>query len=322
MIHNNRIGRSAMVWAIIIFIVADIFAYMNYAPAAIPAEKGICFPSPNLWFANHTVSWAVNSLAILICALFASVLNKHYNIIPTPEPSISAFFLIIMAGLPLFNSGFSASAVICITNMLAMSLMFKDYRSRNATQHLFVVATMLSVGTMVQYAFGIFILAWIGAMLLLEVFRFKEFVAFLLGLIAPYWVVIGLGIAPLSEFKIPQFVTIFAENVTTSDLLFLYINLGITALLALIAGLNNSLKLFAGNKKTHTLNSVINVIGLTALVGMVVDYSNMSAYITTFYFVTALQCANICALGIIKMPRLFFGTVSTLYVALFILQII
>ncbi len=92
------------------------------------------------------------------------------------------------------------STILLAANTAILSIAFTCFKQRNATRELFAIATILSLGTMVQYAFIFMIPAYIAIAASLKCLRFKETIAFILGLVAPYWVGVGLGIIPLSDF--------------------------------------------------------------------------------------------------------------------------
>lgn len=186
---------------------------------------------------------------------------------------------------------------------------------------MFVIATFISVGSMIQYAFLPMIVAYIAAAIVMKVFRFKEFLAMLMGLIAPYWVGVGLGLIPLEWFSMPQITNLFDGYAGTSDMLLLIISVGIAVFCGVILGINNTIKLYAGNSQVNAMNLTISFVGVVCGICVVIDFSNMMAYLATLYFVIAVQVANVCALWNVKRERVLVAIPTIIYIGFFIAMV-
>ncbi len=287
----------------------------------LQGELGICLPSPNKWDIIPLWSALIDMAVILCMGMGLYFLNKHFNFVKTTDNVIMAAFLVMVASNPWISRGVNSSVAICAVNMGACALIFDTYKKTNATQELFIVATLLSVGSMVQYAFLPFTAAYLAAAALMKVFRFKEVMAFILGLIAPYWVGIGLGLIPLSSFRLPEFSNLFYDFAPPADIFILLLNLGITILWAFVAGMNVSLKLYAGNSRVLAMNNVINLLGIVAVIGIVADFNNMFAYCATLYLCAAVVMANVFALWHFRKAWIPLLAVALIYIILFILTL-
>ncbi|OSJ37048.1 hypothetical protein BST63_00155, partial [Bradyrhizobium canariense] len=112
-----------------------------------------------------------------------------------------------------------------IVNLVCLDVMMRAYNSENATTTMFAVATYLSLGSMVQYAFLPLMIIYPLMAIIDKIFRIKEVVAYIMGLIDPYWVVLGLGLVSFSDFRMPHFL----ESLPVADgnyLLMVFISLG------------------------------------------------------------------------------------------------
>ena len=154
---------------------------------------------------------------------------------------------------------------------------------------------------MVQYAFIFMIPAYIAIAASLNCLRFMETIAFILGLVAPYWVGVGLGIIPLSDFSRPDISGLFSGIEAKRSMLAGLTACAATALGTLVGGLYNSVKLYAGNSQRRLYNICFNILGVLCAVCMVIDFDNMPAYIGTLYLVAAVQFADIFALHNIRL---------------------
>ena len=141
-----------------------------------------------------------------------------------------------------------------------------------------------------------------------------------MGIIAPYWVGVGLGIISLEQFRMPTFTNLFDGYATKSGLFFGLLNVAVTVVTGLILALNNSVKLYAGNTQKRLYNTVINVLGLVCAACMVIDFNNMVAYMTTVYMITAVQLANLFALWNIQYGTRWILSISALYILGFVMM--
>lgn len=294
-----------------------------FAPdTRLSGELGICLPSPNLWDINPLVSWISNAVLIGILTVGGYMLNRRYNFIRSTHPVLPAIFLILTASNPWINDHLSTSTLICAINMISLWILFGSYHQENATQSMFVIGTLFSTGAMVEYAFLPYIIPYVVAAIIMKAFRIKEFLAMGMGIVAPYWVAVGMGLIDISSFRMPEITNLFSGYVQTQDLVLLMADVGLAAFFGFVLGLNNSIKLYAGNSRINAMNLAINFVGMTSAICMVVDFNNMPAYMMTLYFAVAVQVANLCALWTIKREWLLVLIPSLIYAGFFAAMIL
>ncbi len=319
MIHYQAMSKRGFVAAIVAAIAMSWIAYLTGNPMPLTGQVGVCLPSPNMWPMAGIVSWAVNLGLILLTGISVYFLNKTYSFIPGSSYTVlPGMYMLMTAANPWISGLLTSSTLLALANVLALAVMFSCYRQRNSTQEIFAVATVLSLGTMVQYSFLFFIPAYIIIGLLMKCFHFKEAGAFLLGLIAPYWVGVGLGLIPLENFRMPTFTNLFDGYATQGDLLVGLITIAGTGLIGLVLGLNNWVKLYAGNTHRRLCNGALNVIGVVCILCIIFDSNNMLAYLSTFYLLVAVQLANVFALHSLRRGSIWLLLLCLLYIASFV----
>lgn len=320
--RKTGFGKGDLAIAIAIMLAMCVASYLFDPNDRIAGESGLCLPSPNLWDISPIWSWGANTFLLGLIALCAFLLNRHFNFIRSTEPILPAIFLIFAASVPWNNSHLSTSTIICAVNLLNLALLFGCYRKPNATQEIFIIATFLSVGSMFQYAFLPYIIPVALGGMAMKAFRIKEFLALLMGLVAPYWVGIGLTLIPLENLAVPELSNLFNGFASFPDLLILILSVGLAAFIGIVLGINNSFKLYAGNSRVNALNMVVNIMGLVSITCVIIDFTNMMAYLTTFYFSVAVQVANLCALWRLKREWLVILILAMIYVGLFIAMVL
>lgn len=317
----KSIGTEEFVGAMVLAIALTFIYYLFGSIGGLAADFGVCLPSPNLWPLPQLWSWGVNLALILGCGVALHFFNKTYSVIQTADMVLPSMFIVLTATNPWANGLLDSSSIMAAVNIICLAAIFNCYKSYNATQEVFLVSTMLSLGSMFQYAFLFFIPGYVVIALLMQCFRLRELVAFLMGLCAPYWIAIGMGLVPLDAFHYPTFSNLFEEVSSKHDILVECLSVGFTALFSVIMALNNAVKLYAGNTQRRLYNNAIAVIGLTCVAGMILDVNNLPTYLATFYMSAAVQIANTFALWNIRRPSRWLKIITLLYVIIALVMI-
>lgn len=315
---RRSIGNKALYWAIALS-VAMLAATLLLMPVpSIASDFGICLPSPNLWPLRYPADWILNSalLFIIIAAVFFC--NKHFNFVQGNGLTLPIVLMTLLAGNPFISRVFCSSTLLLGAVTLCLWILFGTWEKRNATQDYFTVATIMSLGSMMQYAFIPMTAAMIAAGALLKSLRLKETLAFLLGLVAPYWVAVGLGLVPLTAFHLPTLDNIFhAGPAASPDFFLMLAGTGLLFVFCALLNATDAVRLYAGNSRIRCMNSAISSIGYVAALCMLLDYNNLLAYAGILYLWMAVQAGNLFALHRLHRPNLLLLILGILYAALY-----
>lgn len=322
MVHRHVMGKEGMTLAAIASLAMAAVAFFIDAPNTLTGSMGICLPSPNGWGMTPLWGWILNLGLLVATAITLYFVNKEFTFVQGSDTVLTGMFVIMAASNTWVSGMLSSSTLMALANLICLVVLFGCYRKRNSSQELFAIATILALGSMIQYAFIFMMPVYLVGAILLKCFNFKGLVAFLMGIAAPYWIAVGLGIVPLSQFTMPTFTNLFDGYDTKSGLFFGLLNVAVTVVVGLILALNNGVKLYAGNTQRRLYNMVINVLGLVSAVCMLIDFNNMVAYMTTIYMITAVQLGNLFALWNIHKGWMWVLGLSALYVAGFVMMVI
>ena len=310
-------GQGVLFAAILIAAVMSAVGFFTGPQTQLSGRMGLCLPSPNLWPLIPEVSWTLNLAFIVLTAFGLYLANKAYTFIPNPSIVVISAFVVMCCSNPWISGMLTSSVIMAAVNLYCISLTFGSFKERNASQCFFLIATMLSIGSMFQYAFVFMAPVYIAIGITLKCFRFRELLALLMGLVAPYWVSIGLGLIPPESINIPTFTNLFEGYSSKMELFSGTVNLSVTALFALLFGLNNLVKLYAGNSRRRLFNTSLNLMGIACVAMMAIDFNNMTAYMATFYMIAAVQFANVFALWNVKSWKIWLPVAAALYVGFF-----
>lgn len=283
-------------------------------------EFGICFSVPTDLM-PPLLGCGVNAILIVVAVILSFVCNKKHSFVKRTEALLPTTMIVLLASNPVNTSYLGTPIVMLIVNLLCLDIMMRAYNSENATTTMFAVATYLSLGSMVEYAFLPMMIVYPIMAMIDKILRVKEIVAYLMGIVAPYWVAIGLGLVSFSDFQLPQFLV----NPPTADgnyLLMVFISLGTLALVELIMSLNNAMLIYGGNMKFRRFNKMINLLGYSCALLMLIDFDNFGAYASTFCFAGSVQISNFFAMRRIPQSPIWLWGLLSLFMAFFVFMLI
>lgn len=318
--RNRILGNGGLFFAIILGCLLSAFDFFFGNPQRLEGNLGICFPSPNLWVIPDLGSAILNLIFIVITGVALHLFNKTYNFVSSTDTIFPASFIILCCANPWIGGLLSSSILMALANLMSMSLLFGAYRSRNATQQLFVCGSICALGAMFEYAFLLMIPAYIISAMLLKCFNFKGLVAIIMGIAAPFWVGVGLGIVPLDSFEMPTFTNLLNGFETNDALLIGLLNCGLTILITFLLTLDNAMKLYAGNTRRRLFNNSLIALGSVCAICIACDTDNIPVYMATLYMVMASQLANLFALHNLRYGKALLLFLLLLYLAAFILM--
>ena len=312
----QRILTPADAAFITIFSLAtSIFASMTGVAPDIDSDFGICFPAPPFWNLIPEASGFLNILLIFATAACVFLTNRKFSMIQGAQPLWASLFLPLCCGNLMMSGALSSAAPAAALTLLAIYSLLDTYGRRNATRSIFLIATYLSIGSMFQRAFLVFIIPLALSLPEIKTARIKEFLALLFGLVTPYWIAVAFGLTRLGNFHMAPLEPIFSSHIGGREFV-MVIGSGVALTSACMLTLYNGLKLYAGNTRIRNCNNVVNFFGVTAAAGMIVDFSNIMAYAGVFNLWVALQLANLLTLHPQRHPHFLFRTVI-LIIAIF-----
>lgn len=304
------------IMAAALFVVSGLIGLFPVRTLAL----GFCLPSPDMWPIGLTVGWVINTALLLGCAGAWVFLNKEFTLVKGIDRLTLLAFLVLVGSNPFCTDHLTTGSILLTVTVLCLAILFGASHERNCTHQIFVIYTFLAVGSMFQYAFVPMMVVFLVSAIIMKTMRTKEVMAMILGIIAPYWVGIGLGLLPIESFHLPEVSFLFRDFSPSVRMITLLVNISFSILLAVILCVSNSMVIFAGNKETRARNNVISLLIFTTAAFVVFNFNNMDAYLPTFYFALAVQVGNLFAYHNLPWRRTLLWTFASLYVAGFIIM--
>lgn len=314
-------GTPGLIIACLLYAAMSWCSY-TLLPSTPPEENfGLCLPSPNLWVMP---AWLSLSLAVAlagVCVIISVALNARFSLIPGTGLLYATLFLVSAGSVPWLTQRLS-SAIILLTATLACTyLLFSLYGRKNASQGIFLIFSILGWGAMIQYSFLLLIPIFMLGALFLRVFRFKGLIASIMGIIAPYWILYGLGVITPDDFQLPTLTNMLTDFAAPDTLFFLMAGQGFSSLLLLILTASNSMSASATGQQYRSYISFLNLLGIAMVWFMLFDYVNMMAYIGVTAICLGFQCARYAAIPRHKFAYLPILIAIPVFIALYILTL-
>ena len=153
----------------------------------------------------------------------------------------------------------------------------------------------------------------------MQVFNGRTLVAALIGVVTPWWIMLGFGIITPADIHLPSFAGVFTL-IDFSDTFMLLSTVGLTALLIVLSLVLNVFRTIAYNARARAVNGVFTVLSLVTLLACCVDYHNLISYIPLLNFCAALQVSHYFATHRAEKSCFAILPVMVAYIAIYICQ--
>lgn len=320
--RHKVLGTGGLLVAVVMTCIMSAVEFFVGHPHELEGMLGICIPSPNLWVLPQYLSWLINLLMIIVLGLSLHLFNKTYNFISSDDTILPAVFIFLCGANTWIDSLLTSSMILMLANLLCLNMLFRCYKSQKGMVNLFTVGVILAFGSMFDFAFVFMAAAYLLIAATLKCLNFKSFIAYLIGLLTPYWIGIGLGLITVDGLSYPTITNLFEDFATKESLFIGLLNGAVTMLFLLILVLANAVKLYAGNTRRRLMNNAIVILGLAVSICMVCDADNVTTYFATLYFVLATQLANFFVLHNVRHPGLIILVTVALYLAAYVFMVL
>lgn len=314
-IHTRAFGVGV---ALVVAVCAFLF-YFNGYQEHIVGDRGVALPSANMWLPSPDIDFSAGVAAACVTVLIMALLNKVYNVLRSMTSLYIALFAAMELATPDLLTQFYTGSLLAVVVPLCLFWLFSCYRNPLATRHIFLIFLLLSFFTATQYCFALYAVVFLLGMAQMQVFNGRSFTAAMLGIITPWWIMLGFGIITPADIRVPEFVSIFSV-IDLGDTFMLLITVGITGFAMLVCYILNLLKTIAYNARTRAYNGAFTVTALVTLAAMCIDYPNIISYVPLLNFSAAMEIAHFFSTHRAEKSFIAIAVLLAAYAALFICQ--
>ena len=284
-------GRPFMILcAIALMVVAAVALSMGVRPAPVEST-GIFFSFGQVLIEAGPLSAAVNVLGLLATGGIMLALNKVFSYVRSvTHLFVSVFFLLQLAhpaGLVSFNAG----TLLCLVTAVAILPLFASYQDRHSQRSIFLIFALVAAGSMFHYGFLALIPAFVLGFFNMGVLNLKGGLAMLFGLITPFWIVLGMGIASPADFTMPQIDGIWHVVAQPRAELELVLA-GLLAVAGIVLAVMNLLIIMNYRMQTRVYNAFMVFTLVMVIIAICIDYGDMVVYLPLLGLMVAVQVAH------------------------------
>lgn len=295
-------GRGGLVLAMGLLAIMAWVSYLMPIAAYPDGNHGLCFPSPAEWTISPLLSVIVNYALLVGSALGLIAANEAYGFIHSSKMVYSSLFLVLCGAFPWLTEGVNTSTLLVCVNVVSIRMLFSADSHKNSSEAMFSLATLLSIGSTVQYSFALYLPVWLLCAAAVKALTFRSFLAFLLGIAAPYWILLGFGIITPADFSMPRIGMLFNNIGGRTDFMLLLIGIGTVAFLFILLALTNAVRLYGLTSRRRAMNGALVILGGCTVALMILDFNNLLAYVATLCLAFGVQAAHLSNFSRMRRP--------------------
>lgn len=307
------IGVAALV------LLAAVLYFSGGHSVSLTGDKGLALPSANEWIPSPAADFAAGICGSIATLVIMLLLNKVYNVLRTMTSLFIALFSVMQLATPDLLTQFYTGTAVAVVVPLCMFFLLSCYRSPESTRHIFIIFLLLSFFTATQYCYAGFVPVFLVGLGQMRIFNARSLVAALLGLLTPWWIMLGFGIITPSDIRAPYFTSIFSV-IDYEDTFMLLVSIGVTAFLMLLCYVLNVLRTIAYNARARAVNGSFLVLALMTVALMCIDYRNIVSYVPMLNFCAALEVSHFFSTHRAEKSFIAIFVILAVYTAIFVCQ--
>lgn len=309
-----------VVCALMLAIAAGVSVTLS--PPPVPdAGSGILYSAQWSAIKQPTLSAALNVVCIIGIGLLMLALNKAFNFVRSFTFIFASVFFLLEMSTPLTCSIFNTGTTLCLILMGGILLLFSSYQDKHSQHSIFLLTAVLTTCSMFQYAFLLLIPAFCFGFMYMRAMTIKGFLAMLLGLLTPLWIVMGLGIAHLTDFK-PFGINAIWESLDLGQVRMLVVTAASATLLTIVLTAINMLTIMNYRLQLRVYNAFFVLMSLLAIIAMAIDYKDMTAFLPILFLCLSVQVAHSYTLSTFSHRYLFIIALIALAIASCVAQLL
>lgn len=298
-------GQPFMLLCALALMVATGVALSMGVQPVVEETTGILYSVKWTLFGSGTLSAVVNVLCLLLTGGLMLALNKVFSFVRSvTRLFVSAFFLLQLAhpsGLVSFNAG----TLLCLVTSVTVLPLFASFQDRHSQRSIFLVFALAATGSMFHYGFLALIPAFLLGFLNMGVLNLKGLLAMLFGLVTPFWIVLGMGMASLADFAMPHIQGIW--NMGGHDGMdWVFITAALVAVIGLVLAVMNFMTIMNYRMQTRVYNAFFVFVLVMAVIAICIDYGHVAVYLPLLCLMTSVQVAHTHTLRATRPHRYLF----------------
>lgn len=281
--------------AVMMFFIATATAAVALSLGLLPSfgiEDRFLFDIPDRLIPSPLISFLIGTAITGGAAATLIYVTGDYNPFRLRSSVSATIFIAMLLSVPSTICGFYSGMYLLAVIILCILLLFSVYQNKSQTRRVFLVFFILSTAGLFQYSLFLYVPVMMIGTMQMRVFSAKTFVAMLLGLITPFWILCGFGILDPTSIEMPTMKNVFSVF-DKEELLPFAIAAGSIFFFGVLLLMLNFLKLVGYNARIRSAYGVMTVTLFATLLYSVIDYYNLPVYLPLMAWGTAFQVSHI-----------------------------
>lgn len=144
---------------------------------------------------------------------------------------------------------------------------------------------------MFQYSALYLLVALALGFMLMRIMTLRSILATIIGIITPFWIVLGFGLAGIHDFTLPSYQSLWAILQHT-QMQISFINVVTMATLTIIVTCANLFKIINYKLQVRTYNGFFVYLTALTILMLAIDYPHAFIYISVLYLCFSVQFAH------------------------------
>lgn len=325
MISAESVNRAFSGWPLVAFaIVALTVSAVSYAMSvglSASAGSGLCFSTDVIRNLGSVQSVALSCVAILASGALLFWLNKTYLFIRSMTVVYVSVFLLLEAANPQLTAALTDGSLLALMILCTSFIVFGTFGKRRSQRSVFITFFIISLLSMFHSACIYLVIVYMIGYVQMRVMKLRSFIAMLLGLALPPWLVFGFGFVDLTGFRLPVVQGLWTGNfdaIPLSAVIFA----GVLIVMMFALTTLNLVQIYSYKAQARALNGFFIILAFFTIVAMIVDYGNLLNYITVLNMCVAIQVAHTFTISEAKYRYLALIALILVCAALYTIQLV
>lgn len=276
--------------AILLMVLGLFAAVAGYRPTAVDAglNSGPVFASPSMWIADPAVRFGTGLFLTVGVLALMDALNRVFNLLRTPSLLFLGLFMVMQAATPALIGSAIGGVVLNVAVLGVLTVIYTTYLAPKLTRRVFLVFFVLSALLLCDYVYAVYIAMFLLSFSQMRCSGPRMLLSAAVGIIAPAWIVFGLGLATPGDVHWPWPETLLT-SLDRGRLVTLLVTVGITVIGGFLLCAMNMVKIYSYNAKDRSFSGLLMMLTLGTAVAVLVDFRNCMAYMSLLNCLMAFQ---------------------------------
>ena len=285
-------SRLFLVLTAMAFAVLSFMAWLSGEFPPLDTQGGVLFEP------NHTLVQGIHSYLLSLgitvgAALLLHLLNKVFSFVRTYTFIAASSFLVLQLSVPVASANYYAGTTMCLATLVLAFILFGAYQQSGRSQRsIYLIFTLLAACSTFMYSTLFLVVAFAIGFAQMRAMNLKGFIALLLGLVTPYWILFGLGLVDFTSFRLPQ-LTRLQSILDIPQAPVVIISIVGVAVLTVVLTVVNMFTIFNYRLQTRVYNAFFTTLATLSLIMMLIDIDNILMYLPILNMCLAIQVAHV-----------------------------